>query len=100
MVGVDADFSDVDAFFQQGKSEVIDGMKEEGEEFVRDAQETGNYQDHTKLLRTSNKYEVDESGLTLKNDAPYASFVEAKGFEVAGSPALRTETRCKKRFEK
>ena len=99
MAGVDFDFSDVDDFFQEGKIEIIAGMKEEGEIFVEDAKATGSYQDHTKHLRESNDYDVDESGLNLKNNAEYASFVESKGFEVAGSAALRTLERCKKRFE-
>lgn len=29
MVGIDADFSDVDQFFEDGTSEVVAGMKEE-----------------------------------------------------------------------
>lgn len=66
MVGIDADFSDVDQFFEDGTSEVVAGMKEEGESFVEDAKATGSYQDHTKHLRESNDYEVDEDGLTLK----------------------------------
>ena len=95
MVGIDADFSDVDQFFEDGTSEVVAGMKEEGEAFVEDAKATGNYQDHTKHLRESN-----EDGLILKNEADYASFVESKGFEVAGSAAIRTEKRLKDRFER
>lgn len=97
---VDFDFSDVDDFFQEGKAEVIAGMVEEGEIFVEDAKATGSYQDRTGHLRRSNDYEVDEDGLTLKNEAEYASFVESKGFEVAGSAALRTLERCKRRFER
>ncbi|WP_195640179.1 hypothetical protein [Bacteroides stercoris] len=100
MVGIDADFSDVDDFFQEGKTEVIAGMKEEGEMFVEDAKATGSYRDCTGHLRESNDYEVNEDGLTLKNEADYASFVESKGYEVAGSAAVRTEGRCKKRFER
>ena len=100
MVGIDADFSDVDQFFEDGTSEVVAGMKEEGESFVEDAKATGSYQDHKKHLRESNDYEVDEDGLTLKNEADYASFVESKDFEVAGSAALRTLERCKRRFER
>ena len=100
MVGIDADFSDVDQFFEDGTSEVVAGMKEEGEAFVEDAKATGNYQDYTKHLRESNDYEVNEDGLILKNEADYASFVESKGFEVAGSAAIMTEKRLKDRFER
>ena len=54
----------------------------------------------TTHLRESNDYEVNEDGLILKNEADYASFVESKGFEVAGSAAIRTEKRLKDRFER
>lgn len=100
MVGVDFDFSDIGEFFNEGESEVLSGMEEEGEAFVEDAKKTGSYTDRTGHLRASNGYEVDRSGLTLKNEAEYASFVESKGFEVAGSAAIRTEKRLKDRFER
>lgn len=99
-VKVDFDFSDFDPFIEEGTSEVVTGMKEEGEEFVEDAKTTGSYQDQTGHLRESNDYEIDENGLTLKNEAEYASSVESKGFEVAGSAAIRTLERCKRRFER
>lgn len=99
MAGVDFDFSDVEPFLREGIGEVIAGMKEKGETFVEDAKATGSYQDRTGHLRESNDYEVDEDGLTLKNEAEYASFVESKGFEVVGSAVLRTFERCKRRFE-
>ena len=98
-MAVDFDFSDVDQFFSDGESEVLTIMEEEGKVFIKDAKETGSYQDRTRHLRASNGYEVDKNGLTLKNEAEYASYVESKGFEVAGSAALRTEKRLKDRFE-
>ena len=75
-------------------------MKEEGEAFVEDAKATGNYQDHTKHLRESNDYEVNEDGLILKNEADYASFVESKGFDVLSGAALYAEKRLKEEFER
>ena len=45
MVGVDFDFSDIDEFFNEGESEVLSGMEEEGEAFVEDAKKTGSYTD-------------------------------------------------------
>lgn len=98
-MAVDFDFSDVEPFFADNKAEVLAGMEEEGEAFVEDAKATGSYQDHTKHLRESNDCEVTEDGLILKNEADYASFVESKEYEVAGSAALRTVERCKRRFE-
>lgn len=98
-MAVDFDFSDVEPFFADNKAAVLEGMEEEGEAFVEDAKATGSYQDHTKHLRESNDYEIAEDGLILKNEADYASFVESKEYEVAGSAALRTVERCKRRFE-
>ena len=92
---VEFDFSDVDSFFDEGMSEVKDVMKSVGEESVQYAKDNGDYQDHTGVLRESNEYEVDESGLTLKNETEYASFVESKGFEVIGSAALYAEKRLR-----
>lgn len=96
---VDFDFTDVESFFEEGEAEILTGMEEEGKVFVEDAKKTGNYTDRTGHLRASNGYEVDKEGLTLKNEAEYASCVESKGFEVAGSAAIRTEKRLKDRFE-
>lgn len=92
---VEFDFSDVDSFFDEGMSEVKEVMKSVGEESVQYAKDNGDYQDHTGVLRKSNEYEVDESGLTLKNETEYASFVESKGFEVIGSAALYAEKRLR-----
>lgn len=96
---VDFDFSDVEQFFESGEAEILAGMMEEGEAFVKDAKATGSYTDRSGHLRRSNGYEVDKDGLTLKNDAEYASFVESRDYEVAGSAALRTVERLKDRFE-
>ena len=84
---VDADFSDVGQFFQDGEWEVEKKMIDVGDEAVKFAEEHGDYQDRTLTLRTSNDYDVDKDGLTLKNEAEYASFVESKGFEVLSGAA-------------
>lgn len=96
---IDADFSDVDKFFDDGEWEVESAMIDVGDEAVKDAEESGNYQDHTLTLRTSNGYDVDKDGLTLENTADYASYVEAKGYDVLSSPALRAEKKLKEMFE-
>lgn len=96
---IDADFSDVDKFFDDGEWEVESAMIDVGDEAVKDAEESGNYQDHTLTLRTSNGYDVDKDGLTLENTADYASYVEAKGYDVLSSPALRAEKKLKELFE-
>ena len=66
---VDFDISDVDAAFDEFYEEV------------------------------KGEYEVDETGLTLKNETEYASFVEAKGFEVLSGAVLEAERLLKEKFE-
>lgn len=100
MVGVDFDFADVDDFLNKGEWEVEKKMIDVGAEAVQYAEDNGDYQDHTLTLRTSNVYDVDESGLTLKNEAEYASFVESKGYDVLSGAALYAEKRLKEEFEK
>ena len=75
-------------------------MIDVGDEAVKYAEEHGDYQDHTLTLRTSNDYDVNKDGLTLKNEAEYASFVESKGYDVLSSAALYAEKRLKEEFEK
>lgn len=99
-VRCDADFSDVDQFLKDGEWEVEKKVIDVGDEAVKYAEEHGDYQDRTLTLRTSNDYDVDESGLTLKNEAEYASFVESKGYDVLSSAALYAERRLKEEFEK
>ena len=95
---VDFDFSDVDSFFDEGEwSETAPVLQQYA---VKYAEEHGDYQDHTLTLRTSNDYDVDKDGLTLKNEAEYASFVESKGYDVLSSAALYAEKRLKEEFEK
>ena len=97
-MGVEADFSDVEQFLQEGKWEVEKKMIDVGDEAVKFAEEHGTYQDHTLNLRTSNKFDVDENGLTLENTAEYASYVEAKGFDVLSGAALHAEKELKNAF--
>lgn len=96
---VESDFSDVEKYFEDGKWEVQKAMIDVGDAAVKDAEESGTFQDHTLNLRTSNEFDVDEDGLTLQNTAEYASYVEAKGFEVLSGAALRAEKKLKEIFE-
>lgn len=98
-MGVKYDFSDVDAFFAQGEWEVQKKMIDVGSDAVHYAEEHGDYQDHTLTLRTSNEYDVDESGLSLKNTAEYASYVESKGYEVISGAALYAEKRLREEVQ-
>lgn len=96
---IDSDFSDVDDFFDEGEWEVEKAMIDVGDAAVKDAEESGTYQDHTLTLRTSNQFNVDKDGLILENTAGYASYVEAKGFDVLSGSALRAEKKLKEMFE-
>lgn len=94
-IDIESDFSDVDQFLKDGEWEVEKKMIDVGDESVKYAEEHGTYQDHTLNLRTSNKFDVDKNGLTLENTAEYASYVEAKGFDVLSSAALQAEKKLK-----
>ena len=96
---IDSDFSDVDKFFEDGEWEVEKGMIDVGDEVITDAKQHHTYQNHTYNLETSNGYDVDESGLTLTNSAEYASYVEAKGYDVLSGAALKAESKLKEMFE-
>lgn len=96
---VESDFSDVDQFFNDGEWEVEKTMIDVGDEAVKDAKENHTYQNRTGNLEASNGYDVDKDGLALENTADYASYVEAKGFEVLSGSVLRAEKKLKEMFE-
>ena len=96
---IDSDFSDVDQFFDDLEWEVQKGMIDVGDDAVKDAKANHTYQNRTGNLEASNGYDVDKDGLTLDNTADYASYVEAKGFDVLSGPALRAEKKLKEIFE-
>lgn len=98
-MGVEFDFSDVDQFFKDGEKEVVGVIDNVKDEAVQYAKDNGNYQDHSGNLRKSNKGEADKTGLTLENETEYASYVEARGYEVLESAALFAEKRLKEEFE-
>lgn len=98
------DFGDVESFFENGFNDVIAIEKAIGQESADYAVAHGNYRDNTGLLRRSNKYKAEKSGLTLYNDAEskgtkYAELVESRGYEVLSSAALHAEKRLKEEFE-
>lgn len=92
-------FFDVDQFFNDGEWEVEKAMIDVGDEAVKDAKANHTYQNRTGNLEASNDYDVDKDGLTLDNTADYASYVEAKGFDVLSGAALRAEKKLKEIFE-
>lgn len=96
---IDGDFSDVDKFFEGGELDVESAMANVGEEAVEDAKVNHTYKNRTGNLEASNESESDKDGLTLSNTADYASYVEAKGFDVLSGSALRAEMKLKEIFE-
>ena len=96
---IDSDFSDIDQFFDDGEWEVEKTMIDVGDAAIKDAKANHTYQNRTGNLEKSNTYDVDKDGVTLENTADYASYVEAKGFDVLSGPALRAEKKLKEIFE-
>ena len=103
----ESDFSDVEDFLRNGTNEVKSIVDEVGNEADEYDAKDGNYKDHTKILRKSNKHKVEEDcSLTIYNDAAndkgyhYASNVESKGFRVRSGGSLYAEKRLKEEFEK
>lgn len=92
---VKSDFSDVDGFFSAAMGEVRSKVEGIGRDSVAYAVANGDYQNVTGHLRRSNRYEADEQGLRLVNDAEYASDVESRGYEVLSGAALYAESRLK-----
>lgn len=92
------DFSDIASFINEAENEIEDKLERVGEEAVAYAKEHGSYQNRTGNLRRSNKYKVDEDGLTLYNDADYAADVEKRGYEVLSGAVLFAEKRLKEEF--
>lgn len=97
---VKSEFTGVGSFMEELETEILGIINSVGRESVDYAVEHGSYQNRTGNLRRSNKYEADLSGLTLINDASYASDVESRGYDVLSGAALFAEKRLKEEFEK
>ena len=82
---------DVRRFFEDGKREVEDRMREAGEAAVQYNIENGDYRNRTGHLRRSNFYRVTDDGLEVGNSADYAENVESKGYMVCSGGALLAE---------
>lgn len=107
---------DLVSYFDEAFDEFKENMKNDlvaiGEEAVEDCIREGNYQDRSGKLRKSNVYAVTDDGIfksnatdesmdaiikrdtegvsiILANSMPYASYVEAKGFNVQSMQRLK-----------
>lgn len=92
------DDDDIEAFFREAENEVVSTLEDIGEEAVQYAVDNGTYHDVTGNLRRSNKYEADKDGLTIYNDADYATDVEQRGHDVISGAILFAEKRLKEEF--
>ncbi len=90
----------LDDFLKDFESQMRELFDEVGQEAVDYAKQHGNYQNRTGHLRSSNKYKVESDGLTIYNDAEYASDVEARGYDVISGAALYAEQSLKRKVEK
>lgn len=96
---INSKLNGLDGLLEQCREAVKAEMVIVGEEYVAEAQQEGNYHDRTGNLRASNYYQVDDNGLEVGNKADYASKVEARGYEVSSTFALRAEAKLKEKFE-
>lgn len=95
---IEHDFSDVEAFFNEGYTELDSIIDSVGQEAVDYAKQNGSYQNRTGELRKSNVAKVDK-GLVLENSKEYASYVEAKGFDVLSGAILYAHKRLEEEIE-
>ncbi|MCC8037270.1 MAG: HK97 gp10 family phage protein [Bacteroidales bacterium] len=89
------DFSALYRAVDQAKAMTREAMEEVGEEAVEYARENGDYQDRTGRLRSSTTARVEGDDLVIENDAPYAAYVEAKGYDVISGAALYARQRLR-----
>lgn len=90
------DFRDVRKALARFDDVVHAAVSEVGRQAVDYAVENGSYRDRTGNLRRSNRYEVDKrNNLRLYNEADYAQYVEAKGYDVISGAALFAEGKLK-----
>ncbi len=81
--------------FEELRQEVNQTFNRIGQEVVASAVKNGNYKDRTGHLRRSNTYSVENDELTIRNDAEYATHVEAKGYDVLTSSVEEVKMKYK-----
>ena len=77
------------------EQEVQQTLDKIGQEVIASAIKNGNYKDRTGRLRRSNTYSVENGELILRNDAEYATQVEAKGYDVLSGSVEEIKTKYK-----
>jgi len=96
-VEMDDFLAEFDSEMENLKGELVSTMTAEGEQGVDYAVKNGSYKNHTFKLRRSNKASVtatdDTVELDMENTAEYASYVEAKGYDVLSGGFLDTAKR-------
>ena len=91
---------DLEEYFEQNVTELKKKVASEfarvGEAAVQVAKSSTAYHDVTGRLRNSNHYKADENGLTIYNDAPYASQVEARCGNVIADAVIYAKNELSK----
>lgn len=95
-MGVKFDFSDIEKAIKEVRTDVRKEFTRLGSEGVAYARRYGSYKDRTGRLRSSNRFEATEDHLVLKNDAPYATNVEHRGYDVLSGAFLETARKLNK----
>ncbi len=125
---MDVDISGFDREFQEEENRLRNLVKvtfqRAGDTYVAVSRERGSYKDHTKNLRNANGYQIEEDGSVVEsfierdqtkkgfnemgssadmelkagNGMEYASYVEAKNYDVTSSGQLAAEAVIKKAF--
>lgn len=92
-----ADLADVYEQINKMSQTVKEECELTGKNAVDYAKQNHTYKNRTGTLERSNRYEADDTGLTLINDAIspqghyYASNVEARGYDVLSAAALKAQ---------
>lgn len=93
------DFSDVDRWFKEEEFETKRTIEDIVIKSLNFAKRTKTYKNRTYNMINSYGYEMDGYSPTIYNKAYYASFVEAKGYDVLGLAALWLEDSLRKEFK-
>lgn len=87
---------DIEQSLNALREEVRRHLADIGERAVQEAVKNGDYHDRTGTLRRSNTYTATPDELVIENNAPYASYVQAKGYNVLDTAMLQVRQETSK----
>jgi len=129
MIAIEIDIEELEKEYQEERERIEQKIERAfsvaGEEYVKTARQNGSYQDRTGQLRSAPGYQVYRKQFLAVNAAPhnetagliaeepigadmtlvvangkdYASYVEAKGFDVSSSAELAAENKVSELLE-